>query len=90
MKIFSIYDSAVAAYLQPVFFRSAAEAMRALTPLVRDPKHQFSVNAEDYSLFELGLWDDLNGSIVLHTAKHSICGLVELKAQAQVKESSVA
>lgn len=81
MKIFAIYDSAVAAYLQPVFFRSAAEAMRALTPLVQDPKHHFCANAEDYSLFELGSWDDVNGNVILNTAKHSICGLVELKAQ---------
>ena len=49
-KIFSVYDSKVEAYLQPFFMQTRGAAVRAITELVADPKHQFGKYPMDYTL----------------------------------------
>lgn len=63
-KVFSVYDSKVEAFLQPFFMHTKGEAIRGFTEIVNDPNHQFSKYPADYTLFELGNYDDSNGSIV--------------------------
>lgn len=58
LKVFSVYDVKVGAYLPPLFFRSKLEAIRAFSSAVADSQHQFCQHPEDYTLFELGEWDD--------------------------------
>lgn len=78
-KIYSIFDSKVESYLQPFFFRNAGEAQRAVANLVNDANHGFSKHAEDYTLFEIGQWDDEKARIIMHDAKFAVCTLLELK-----------
>ena len=40
--------------------KSKGEAIRAITAHVNDPEHNFCKYAEDFTLFELGSWDDSN------------------------------
>jgi len=61
MEIFSVYDSAVQAFMQPFFSPSLGSALRSLTDAVNDPKHEFSKHAADYTLFKLGSFDDADG-----------------------------
>lgn len=61
LKVFAVLDVKVAAYLQPFFMRTAGEAVRAFTGAVNSPETQFGKNPEDYSLFELGEFNDMNG-----------------------------
>jgi len=58
LKIFSVFDSKVGAYMSPFFMRSAGEAIRALIATARDPKSQFGAFPSDYTLFEVGVFDD--------------------------------
>lgn len=78
-KIFAIYDSKAEAYLPFFVLPSKGEAIRALTELVNDDKHQFGKHAEDYTLFELGSWDNLNCKFSLHTTPFSLGVLLEYK-----------
>lgn len=63
LEMYSVYDSAVQAYMTPFFVRSKGEAIRSFSEAVNDEKHQFSKHASDYSLFALGAYDDNSGSV---------------------------
>lgn len=58
VKIFSIYDSKVAAFQQPFFARTTGEAMRMFEDAVQKSDSGFHTHAGDYSLFEIGSFDD--------------------------------
>lgn len=79
LKVFGIYDSKAEAYLQPFLMKSKGEAIRALSNHVSDPEHNFCKYAEDFTLFELGSWDDANGQFTLHNTPQSLGVLVEFK-----------
>lgn len=61
LEIFSVYDSAAQAFMQPFFAVSKGSALRSLTDAVNDEKHEFSKHAGDYTLFLLGSFDDNSG-----------------------------
>lgn len=57
-KIYTIYDCKVEAYLQPFFMRANGEAVRAFTELANDSTKNIGTNPEDFTLFEVGTYDD--------------------------------
>lgn len=61
LEIFSVYDVAVEAYMQPFFAPTKGAAQRSLKDAVNDPKHEFSRHASDYVLFTMGYFDDTTG-----------------------------
>lgn len=61
LQVYSVYDKAVLAFLQPFFARSRGEAVRSFTDACNNKEHLFSKNAADYELHFLGLWDDTSG-----------------------------
>lgn len=63
LSIFSVRDSAVEAFMQPFFSPTRGAAIRSLTEVINDPKHEFHKNAKDYALYYLGTFDDANGVI---------------------------
>ncbi|QCQ84692.1 nonstructural protein [Blackfly microvirus SF02] len=63
LKIYSVLDSAVGAYLQPFFARSEGEAVRMLKLAVNDPASNFNKHAQDYTLAFLGSFDDETGDL---------------------------
>lgn len=60
LLVFSIYDSAVKAYNQPIFLRSKGEAIRSFQQSCNDEKSNLHLFHSDYSLFYLGEFDDSN------------------------------
>jgi len=63
LKIFSIYDSKAEAYKQPFFMLTKGEALRGVMQLLEDNNHLFSKHPGDFTLFELGEYDDNNGKM---------------------------
>lgn len=61
--IYAIHDSKAEAYMQPFFVQAAGVAIREFDKLCNDEKHPVGQHAEDYTLFELGFWDDQTGDI---------------------------
>ncbi|WNK14476.1 MAG: nonstructural protein [Microvirus sp.] len=59
--VYSVFDKAVNAYLQPFFCRSTGEAIRSFTEAVNDPNKQFGRYSTDYVLMQHGEWDDNSG-----------------------------
>lgn len=63
LKMFGVYDVKAAAYLPPFFIVHVNLAKRTFSDCVNDPKHPFGMHPEDYSLHELGMFDDTTGRV---------------------------
>lgn len=68
--MFAVYDSKVRAYLQPFFVPLPAVALRTFAQAANDEKGPIGAHPEDYTLFELGTFDDERG--VFELQKQSI------------------
>lgn len=72
MKVFSVYDSKAEAYLPPWVAQTTAVALRRFEATAQDSNSDFSRFAGDYTIFEIGEWDEDGGSIVMYEAKHNL------------------
>lgn len=74
MRIFSCYDSKAEAYLNPFLLRSRGEALRSFENVVNTPDNNSWIykNPEDYTLFEIGEFDERTGVIKAYEAKVSL------------------
>lgn len=68
----AVFDSAVAAYMQPFFVPSKGVAVRSFTDEVCRSGSPMAAHPEDYFLFVLGAYDDIQGSIVCHTPEQLV------------------
>ena len=59
--------------------KSKGEAIRAITAHVNDSQHNFCKYAEDFTLFELGSWDDSNCIFDLLKTPYSLGVLIEFR-----------
>ncbi len=80
-QIFSVYDAKAQAYITPFFLPTVGMAVRAMADCLADPNHSFSRHPEDYTLFHLGTFEDMDGILEAkeRTVVHS---LVEIRAAA--------
>ena len=63
MLVFSVYDKAVGAFMQPFFLQSVGAALRAFEDLVSDDNSAVSRHPEDYSLAQIAAFDNNTGFI---------------------------
>lgn len=63
-KIYTVYDQKSEAYLQPFFMDTDGQATRAFSDLINDPQHEFGKHSEDYTLFNIGTYDESTAQIV--------------------------
>lgn len=63
LLMYSVYDKAVKAFLQPFFVRSKGEAIRSFADAVNKKDHQFGLHVMDFVLFEIGEYDDTTAGI---------------------------
>lgn len=61
LQVFSVYDKAVGAFMQPFYVRSRGEALRSFTEAVNDEKSNFHRHTADFSLMFIGEFDDQSG-----------------------------
>lgn len=61
MNVFTVYDAAVKAFMQPFFVRSTGEALRTFTAACNEENSNFRKYPADYTLFALGEYDDQSG-----------------------------
>lgn len=70
LKMYAVYDSKVETYAQPFFLPTNGAAIRSWIGAVNDETTMFAKHPEDYTLFELGEYDDETGKTEnLHTPK---------------------
>lgn len=84
-RIFTVYDSKAEVYLPPFYFGAVGEAIRAFQDSARDEKHQFFRHAEDYTLFQIGEFDNLTCTFELLATPHSLGLALEFKSDEQLR-----
>ena len=77
VKMYSIYDSKAEAYMQPFFAQSNGVAIRSFTNAANDKGSAIGQYPTDFTLFELGSFDDSNGDYVALTAPKPLGGAHE-------------
>jgi len=63
LRMFAVYDSKVEAFLQPFFMQTRGQAIRSWGEVVNDPQTQFCKFPTDFTLFEIGEYDDAKGVV---------------------------
>lgn len=81
MKIYSIYDSKSEAYMNPWYARTKGEAIRSFEQACKDEKSQLSKYPEDFTLFELGEFDEYMGIIKPNIAKTAVISAIDFTRQ---------
>ena len=61
LNIYSIFDTASGLYSRPFFTQSDGEAVRSFNDIATDVEHPIGKHPEDYTLFRLGVFDDIKG-----------------------------
>ncbi|MBT7660362.1 MAG: nonstructural protein [Bacteroidetes bacterium] len=64
-KLFTVYDSKAENYSNPVYLASTGLAVRTFSDSVQDPESPFAKHPADYTLFELGTYDDQTAKMEL-------------------------
>lgn len=63
-KYFSLYDSKAGVFRRPFLCRSRGEALRGVMDEAAKDDTDLNKFASDYTLFEIGSWDDEKGTII--------------------------
>lgn len=78
-KLFVIKDTKADYYYPPQVFNNSLDAQRACENSVNGQQDSlFAKNSEDFSLFEIGTYDEKIGLVVV-TEKVHVCDLVDLR-----------
>lgn len=62
-KMYTVHDSKAGAYLQPFYARQNGEAIRSFAEACNQKDHNFYKFASDFTLFEIGEFDEQTGVI---------------------------
>lgn len=63
LLILAIRDAKSQLYGNPLFFVTKGAAVRAFSDVINDGKSDYAKHPEDYSLWQLGTYDDQTGDI---------------------------
>lgn len=80
--ICSIHDTKAQVWITPMFFQSAAQAVRSFGDVVNERGTEFNKHPEDYILFKLGEFDERTGELV-PVAPESLAVGINLKVEDQ-------
>lgn len=72
VKLCTVYDSKGECFMPPNCYKNLGEALREFEECANDPKSKISKWAADYTLFELGTFDEATAKFVIHTAPVSL------------------
>lgn len=61
IKMFVVHDSKACVYGTPMFIQSVGSAIRSFSDIANDPGSVVCKHPTDFTLFEIGLYDDQTG-----------------------------
>lgn len=76
MKVFTLYDSKACTYLQPYYAVTRGAGLRMISDTLTDVDHHLRKHASDFTLFELGDFDQSSGKFDLYEV-HENLGLLQ-------------
>lgn len=73
MKMFSVYDNKAECFSPPFFMKATGLALRGFTDMINSGEQtQYSVHPQDFTLFELGEWNEETGKVEQYEAPKSL------------------
>jgi len=63
LKVFAVYDKKAKAYRFPHFHSQAGQAVRSFEDGVNEPNTEIAKHPEDFTLYQIGEFDDASGKI---------------------------
>jgi len=58
LGVYAVYDSGIAAWMAPLYMRNKGEALRWWQEICNNPESKCGKHPTDFTLFEIGSWDD--------------------------------
>lgn len=89
LQVFTVFDSKASAYFPPFYEKTKGSAIRAFTDSVNTADHTFNKHPEDYTLFELGSYEDETASFHLHKSPIAIGKANELLTYGDIPKQLV-
>ena len=68
-KIFTVYDSKAELFMQPFFMPTTGQALRSFEDTCNDPSTLFAKHPADFTLFEIGSYEDITCAIHINDSK---------------------
>lgn len=87
LNVYTIYDSKAEAYLRPFFAPTKGLAIRSVSDAVNNPQENLHKYAADYTLFEVGIFDDSTGWMEMHKAHVNLGVLHEFLNKADPRDN---
>lgn len=87
LEYFTIYDTKVGAYRTPMPAQNSDHMMRQIVDMMIDPsqtKNELLVNAEDFQLHRVGVWNFDSGALTGYPPEH-VANFQELRYTATQK-----
>ncbi len=63
LNTYSIFDTASGLYSRPFFTQADGEAIRHFSDIACNAEHPVGMHPADYTLFRLGIFDDVTGQL---------------------------
>lgn len=82
-KIFAIYDEKAAAFFPPFFLPEEGMAIRTFTDAIAQEGHPFNAHPADYTLFNIGAYDDADAKIISQKAPISLGNGIQFVKQSK-------
>lgn len=79
-KVFTVRDDKAQMYNLPFYSRTSAEATRNLLETMNNPQTMINKYPTDYSLWQVGEYDDVDGTFQTHPPIH-IVNAIDLQDQ---------
>jgi len=87
MSIYSVFDSVAKAYLPPFYMLNDDTALRVYADCANDPAHQFCKFPTDFTLFNIGEFEDSTG-VITPSLNPTNLGLASMFKQVSLIPSS--
>lgn len=85
-NIYTVLDQKAGAYLAPFFMLNDGMAVRTIENCLFDKDHQFFRHPEDYLLYKIGEYDDLQGLIYGTNEPQLVSKVIDLHLSAMERQ----
>lgn len=89
LKVFSIFDDKGAVYAQPFFMATTGQAIRTFSDACKDNRMELCKHPEDFSLYELGVFDTSSGKLEAVIPPKYLARAIEFSKDGGLYASSV-
>lgn len=87
MKMFTVYDAKAEYWLRPFFSQARGSGVREFADSVNDPNSALFGHPEDFTLFEIGSFDERTGIVEAYSERVSLGGAAEFRLTEKGREA---